>query len=113
MLNTATPVILNNKVIGVIYGATIKNNNFEIVDRIQTLFFRKAGRLQKNKQIGTVTIFLEDIRISTNVISSGGKRTVGTLVSEEVYDRVFVKGETWIDRAFVVDKWYIAGYISC
>jgi len=110
VLNTATPVLLNNKVIGVIYGATIKNNNFEIVDRIQTLFFRKGGRLQKNKQIGTVTIFLEDIRISTNVISSGGERTVGTLVSEEVYDRVFVKGETWIDRAFVVDKWYIAGY---
>lgn len=110
VLNTATPVLLNNKIIGVIYGATIKNNNFEIVDRIQTLFFRKAGRMQKNKQIGTVTIFLDDIRISTNVISSEGHRTVGTLVSEEVYDRVFKKGETWIDRAFVVDKWYIAGY---
>lgn len=110
VLNTATPVVINNKVIGVIYGATIKNNNFEIVDRIQTLFFRKGGRMQKNKQIGTVTIFLDDIRISTNVISSEGHRTVGTLVSEEVYDRVFTKGETWIDRAFVVDKWYIAGY---
>jgi two-component system NtrC family sensor kinase len=110
VLNTATPCFLNNQVIGVIYGATIKNNNFEIVDRIQTLFFRKGGRLQKNKQIGTVTIFLEDIRISTNVVSSGGERTVGTLVSKEVYDRVFVKGETWIDRAFVVDKWYIAGF---
>ncbi|HPR38360.1 MAG TPA: cache domain-containing protein [Spirochaetota bacterium] len=110
VLNTATPVLVNNKVIGVLYGATIKNNNFEIVDRIQTLFFRKGGRLQKNKQIGTVTIFLEDIRISTNVISSEGERTVGTLVSEEVYDRVFKNGEMWIDRAFVVDKWYIAGY---
>lgn len=110
VLNTATPVFSGKKLIGVIYGATIKNNNFEIVDRIQSLFFKKGGRAQKHDQIGTVTIFLDDIRISTNVISSEGERTVGTLVSEEVYDRVFKKGEIWIDRAFVVDKWYIAGY---
>ncbi len=111
VLNTATPVFLNKKLIGVIYGATIKNNNFEIVDRIQSLFFKKGERIQNHNQIGTVTIFLDDIRISTNVISSEGERTVGTLVSEEVYDRVFKEGVTWVDRAFVVDKWYIAGYI--
>ena len=108
--NTATPVFAGRKLIGVIYGATIKNNNFEIVDRIQSLFFRKWESPQHRSQIGTVTIFLDDIRISTNVISSEGERKVGTLVSEEVYERVFKKGEIWIDQAFVVDKWYMAGY---
>jgi len=111
VLNTATPVFSEGELLGVIYGATIKNNNFEIVDRIQSLFFKKTHRSNVKSRIGTVTIFLDDIRISTNVISREGERTVGTLVSEEVYNRVFKKGDIWIDRAFVVDKWYIAGYM--
>lgn len=110
VLNTATPVFDTGRLIGVIYGATVKNNSFEIVDRIQTLFFMKAGQTLSRDKTGTVTIFLDDIRISTNVRSSQGERTVGTQVSEEVYDRVFRRGETWVDRAFVVDRWYIAGY---
>lgn len=107
VLNTATPVFDNGKLIAVIYGATIKNNNFEIVDRIQNLFFKKG---EKGVEIGTVTIFLEDVRISTNVKDSVGERSLGTLVSEDVYRQVFEKGQTWIDLAFVVDRLYIAGY---
>jgi len=31
-------------------------------------------------------------------------------VSEEVYEQVLVKGLPWIDRAFVVNNWYISAY---
>jgi two-component system NtrC family sensor kinase len=39
-----------------------------------------------------------------------GERALGTRVSEEVYDAVLLRGETWRDRAFVVNDWYISAY---
>ena len=59
---------------------------------------------------GNVTIFLDDVRVSTNVRNENNDRALGTLVSEEVYDTVVQKGETWLGRAFVVDQWYISAY---
>jgi two-component system, NtrC family, sensor kinase len=35
---------------------------------------------------------------------------VGTQISEEVYRRVFEHGKVWLDKAFVVNSWYISGY---
>ena len=59
---------------------------------------------------GNVTIFLDDVRVSTNVRTQNNERALGTLVSEEVYDTVVKKGETWLGRAFVVNQWYISAY---
>ncbi len=39
-----------------------------------------------------------------------GKRAIGTRVSAEVYKRVLVEGKPWIERAFVVNDWYITAY---
>ncbi|CAG0955768.1 partial two-component system, NtrC family, sensor kinase, partial [Rhodocyclaceae bacterium] len=59
---------------------------------------------------GTATLFLEDVRIATNVRLFGDARALGTRVSQAVRDRVLGDGRTWLDRAFVVNNWYISAY---
>ena len=38
------------------------------------------------------------------------ERAVGSLLSEEVYNHVIQKGNTWVGSAFVVNDWYITSY---
>ncbi len=91
------------RLIGVIYGGILLNKNFYIVDKIKRVVFG-------NKDIGTATIFMGDLRISTNVKMRNGKRAVGTRLSKEVFEKVILNGQKWIDRAFVVNSWYITAY---
>jgi two-component system NtrC family sensor kinase len=109
MLKAAAPIFdQDNNLLGVVYGGVLLNRNYEIVDKVkQTVYenFKYEGQ-----DIGTATIFMDDIRISTNVKNQDGTRAIGTRVSEEVYEQVIVKGERWIDRAYVVNNWYITAY---
>jgi two-component system NtrC family sensor kinase len=109
VLKSAYPVFdFNGEVLGALAGGVLLNRNYEIVDRIKNIVFKDAK--YKGKEIGTATIFLDDVRISTNVIDKEGNRAIGTRVSKEVYDHVIGKGLPWIQRAFVVDNWYITAY---
>ncbi|HOO72166.1 MAG TPA: cache domain-containing protein [Spirochaetota bacterium] len=108
-LKAAYPIFSDGRCIGVIYGAVILNNNFKIVDLIKSLVFKDEKI--NGYEIGTVTIFLDDLRISTNVKREDGTRTIGTRVSEEVYNKVFVQQKLWLDKAFVVNNWYISAYV--
>jgi len=92
----------------VVYGGRIINRNFEIVDRIRHLIY--GEELYDGKPVGTVTIFQDAVRVSTNVLKQDGERAIGTQVSQEVYDRVVGDGQVWLDRAFVVTHWYKTGY---
>lgn len=93
---------------GILDGGVLLNNNFAFVDSIRDLVYG-AGSLPEGS-IGTVTVFIDDVRISTNVPVRPGERALGTRVSDEVRRRVLDRGETWIDRAFVVNDWYISSY---
>jgi two-component system NtrC family sensor kinase len=109
MLKAAGPV--NDErgaIIGVLYGGILLNQNYEIVDRVKEIVYK--GEKYKGIDIGTATIFQSDLRISTNVKNAGGERAIGTLVSKEVHQAVLDEGKQWIDRAFVVNDWYIAAY---
>jgi two-component system NtrC family sensor kinase len=109
ILKSAYPIFdWNGEVLGVLTGGVLLNRNYEIVDRIKNIVFKNAK--YKGKEIGTATIFLGDVRISTNVIDKEGNRAIGTRVSEVVGDQVLQKGLPWIQKAFVVDDWYITAY---
>jgi two-component system NtrC family sensor kinase len=109
VLKSAHPVLdANGKVLGALTGGILLNRNYEIVDRITSILFKDAK--YKGKEIGTATIFLGDLRISTNVIDREGNRATGTRAMKEVEEQVLEKGLPWIRRAFVVDDWYLTAY---
>jgi len=104
----AVPVFEAGNFLGVLYGGTLLNRSQEIVDRVRDTVFQHE--IYKGQSIGTATIFFKDIRISTNVLSPDGSRAIGTVASEEVTQHVLTEGKKWVDRAFVVNDWYITAY---
>ena len=92
----------------VIYGGRIINRDYALVDKIKEMVF--GNDLYNDKPLGTVTIFQDDTRISTNVLTEEGERAIGTCVSAEVYEQVVEQGKLWHDRAFVVNDWYKTAY---
>ena len=109
MIRTLYPVTnKEGRVLAVLDAGVLLNDNFELVDAIRDLVYG-PGSLRKDS-LGTVTIFLDDVRISTNVPLRPGERALGTRVSEVVRNHVLDQGENWINRAFVVNDWYISGY---
>jgi two-component system NtrC family sensor kinase len=109
MLEAAAPIFdSQNNFLGIVYGGVLLNRNFELVDQIKQTVYQDLK--YDGKDIGTATIFQDDLRISTNVRNDNNSRAVGTRVSEEVYNQVVVKGEPYIGRAYVVNNWYITAY---
>ncbi len=104
----AMPIYEAGNLSKVLYAGKILNRDFKMVDRIRDFVF--GSKMYKSRPVGTVTIFLDDTRIATNVLDREGQRAIGTRVSRTVYDNVVRKGQTWLDRAFVVTNWYFAGY---
>ncbi len=95
-------------VIGVLCGGILLNGNERLVDTIRDVVY--YGQTHAGRNIGSATIFLDDIRIATNVTTTEGERAVGTEVSAEVYDQVVGQGIPWVGRAFVVNDWYFTAY---
>lgn len=109
ILKTASSVVdEQGRITGVLYGGVLINRNYDIVDRVKELVYKDEK--YKEREIGTATIFQYDLRISTNVRDEHGERAIGTRVSKEVNTAVLERGEAWIDRAFVVNDWYITAY---
>ncbi|CAM3334652.1 HAMP domain-containing sensor histidine kinase [Shewanella pealeana] len=106
---------MNGNVAWYLDGGIMLNRDTRIVDHIRDLVYDK-GTLPE-RSIGTVTIFLDNIRISTNVplhfFPQGGDqqgRALGSLVSSEVREKVLIQGLLWVDRAFVFNDWFISAY---
>ncbi len=89
-------------------GGILLNQNLEFIDTINDLVYQAAS-LPEGSQ-GTATLFLDDVRVSTNVRLFEGRRALGTRVSAAVRSTVLNEGRTWLDSAFVVNDWYISAY---
>jgi len=98
----------SGKVVGALYGGTLLNNNNRLVDKIARILYENVRF--DGRDAGTATIFLQDLRVATNVTNLNGNRAIGTLMSEQVYDRVLLNQQRWIGRAFVVDDWFFSAY---
>jgi hypothetical protein len=64
---------------GVLVGGLLLNKNLDIVDRINEIVYPE-GSLPLGS-VGTATLFLDDVRIATNVRLFEGVRAIGTRVS--------------------------------
>jgi two-component system NtrC family sensor kinase len=96
------------RVNGILYGGMALNHDYELVDGLRDLVV--GTETEAGRPLGTVTVFLGDIRVNTNVPGPGGGRAVGTRVSEVVRHEVLEAGRRWSDRAWVVNDWYLSGY---
>jgi two-component system NtrC family sensor kinase len=109
VLEAVAPILdFRSSLVGFLYGGVLVNRNYEIVDKVKETVFR--GLRYGGREVGTATIFLDDLRIATNVPNADGTRAVGTRVAANVYARVVGEGRPWIGRAFVVNNWYITAY---
>jgi two-component system NtrC family sensor kinase len=109
MMKAAAPVLDNGRnLIGILYGGKLLNRDYSIVDKIKETVFQ--GMQYEGKDIGTATVFQDDLRIATNVLDKDGKRAIGTRIAEDVYQQVLLKGKQWTARAFVVNDWFITAY---
>jgi two-component system, NtrC family, sensor kinase len=108
VVQSASPVDLGNAGPGVLVGGILLNQNLVFIDTINDLVYREAS-LPEGSQ-GTATLFLDDVRISTNVRLFEGRRALGTRVSAAVRSTVLDRGQTWLDSAFVVNDWYMSAY---
>ena len=89
-------------------AGVLLNQNLALIDHINHIVY-PAGSLPLGS-VGTATLFLDDVRITTNVRLFQDQRAIGTRVSKAVREAVLVRGETWLDRAFVVNDWYVSAY---
>jgi two-component system NtrC family sensor kinase len=104
----AVPVFANGRLLGAMEMGVLMNGDTGFVDRIRDSVF--ANETFRDKPIGTATIFMEDLRIATNVVDGEGRRAVGTRVSREVKQRVIEDGMTWTGQAWVVGARYLSRY---
>ncbi|WP_212525516.1 HAMP domain-containing sensor histidine kinase [Actibacterium sp. MT2.3-13A] len=93
---------------GALVGGLLLNRNLGFIDEINELVYPVGSLTGGN--LGTATLFLEDVRVSTNVRLFENVRALGTRVSAEVRQKVLTEGKTWLARAFVVNDWYISAY---
>ncbi len=107
-IGVALPIFSDNTVTGILYGGFLLNEDISIVDKIGETVFKNER--YKGRNVGTATIFHNDVRIATSVKDSLGERALGTLASDEVALHVLGEGEKWTDRARVLNDWYIAAY---
>ncbi len=107
VIHTAAPVTLGGRRAALV-GGILLNRNLAFIDTINDLVYQQAS-LPEGSQ-GTATLFLEDVRVSTNVRLFENVRALGTRVSAEVRAAVLDEGRVWLDRAFVVNDWYISAY---
>jgi signal transduction histidine kinase len=81
-----------------------------VVDRTAELVGDTCTVFQRINEAGDM------LRVATNVVKTDGKRAVGTYIpavgqgrANKVVSTV-LRGDTFVGRAFVVDRWYITAY---
>jgi two-component system, NtrC family, sensor kinase len=111
LLSTRPIRSIDGRLLGHVQAGLLLNRNLPFIDHVNEIVYPE-GSLPFGSR-GTATLFLDDVRISTNVRLFGAEqdqRAIGTRVSQTVRDAVLGTGRTWLDRAFVVNEWYVSAY---
>ena len=113
VLMSASPIFRGGKVAGVLWGGEILNRNEGLVDKIRDILYQNEK--YRGRDVGVATLFLKDVRISTNYTNPDGTRGgIGSTVSQVIAGQVLGEGKQWVGTAAVVQpaihKGYVAGY---
>ncbi len=108
MLATTPVRDADGGILALLRGGVLLNQNLPFIDHINRIVYPE-GSLPFGSH-GTATLFMDDVRITTNVRLFQDQRAIGTRVSQAVREAVLTNGQTWLDRAFVVNDWYVSAY---
>jgi two-component system, NtrC family, sensor kinase len=108
VLVAAAPVSSTSGLSGVLYGGVLLNRRNDIVDRINQVAF--GGSEFPERNLGTASIAMGDVRIETNLMLNHGERALGVRVSPEAAEVVLKKGSKYYGRAYVGDEWQLTAY---
>jgi len=101
----AVPVRAPEKnIIGILYGGRRIDDRHEIVDRIKSGIMKDER--YKGRDVGAVTIYLGDIRVSTSLEDGRGSRMVGTR-ADPGFRAGLIRGESFTGRTRVLGEGYI------
>jgi hypothetical protein len=105
----AFPIIADSgRVKALLYGGRVLSFNSDLVEQLRAAVFSEAD--YQGKPRGSVTIFKNDVRVATNVLTHDGARAIGTKISEAVRRTVLEQGMNYTGEALVVDAWYLSAY---
>ena len=107
-LLAAVPVRQGGEVVGALYGGMLLNRDRNIVDRVKNLVF--GGEQHGRRDIGSVSIFLGDVRVATDHSDPSDGHALGARASPDVVGAVLREGRTWYGRAFDAGEWHVAAY---
>lgn len=79
-------------------GNYVINGNFDIPDHVQEIFG------------GTATVFMGDVRVSTNVLHADGRRAVGTRLEGAAYEAIFKQGKVFRGETLILGLPYLTAY---
>ena len=79
-------------------GTYVINGKYELPDRVREIFG------------GVATIFMGDVRVSTNVLTADGRRAVGTRLVGPAYDAIFRQGKSYRGEAPILGVPYFTAY---
>ncbi len=108
MIASAPVIGIDRSILGALYGGILLNENFEVVDRIWEVVFQ--GDRIDNHDIGVVTIFQNDMRVSTTLKTAGSGRWLGTQSPAEVREGVLGEDRTFRGRTLAGGDWYVSRY---
>lgn len=107
-LVSAAPVPLQGRAGGIRVGGIMLNRRTDLVDHVKLLVYGDAR--YGEREIGSASIFLGDVRVATSARTTTNARAIGTHAAPNVAAAVLGSGRRWNGRARVVDDWCITAY---
>ncbi len=104
VLVAAAPVNISSGYKGVLYGGILLNRDDELVNQINDFVF---GTEDAGSTAGTVSIFINDVRIATNVMGTSGQPDVGIHAPSEIRKTVLSQGKRYYGRDHIAHDWHL------
>jgi len=107
VLIAAAPVRIDGKIAGVLYGGILLNRNDEMVNQINEFVF--GAKEYDSSTAGTVSIFMENVRIATSAEGVPG-HNVGSRASTDIQDTVLTQGSRYYSRGDIGGNWHLTAF---
>ena len=69
-----------------------------------------GGEEQAGDGAGTVSIFMNDVRVASNIVSVSGRHELGTRIPDEVRKTVLAEGGRYYGTDYIAGNWHLTAY---